>query len=233
MVTGAGAIVGTLQYCAPEVLAGRPATIRSDIYSLGVAMSNGLWARTARRNGYTVSDIGLPSTDRFHRAPAYPALPEELAVVIERAMALAPHDRFQSAAELAAALRSKAGHPNKSAIFMERAAPVIAVFDFDNLSGDSATEWLGTGIAETICADLRKLGKVQVVSRDRVQMELRRSGDSKNMAALGAQLNARWLVMGSYQRAGDRIQDYAEASGASPRRSHYCREDRWSMGRDL
>ena len=206
MVTGAGAIVGTLQYCAPEVLAGRPATIRSDIYSLGVAMYEMACGQVPLAGLDTPSLISaclggqIPPVRQRN-----PALPEDLAIVIERAMALAPHDRFQSAAELAAALRSNGGRPNKSAIFIERAAPVIAVFDFDNLSGDSATEWLGTGIAETICADLRKLGKVQVVSRDRVQMELHRSGDNKDMTVLGTHLNARWLVMGSYQRAGDRI----------------------------
>ena len=205
-ITGAGAIIGTLQYCAPEVLAGRAATIRSDIYSLGVAMYEMACGRAPLAG---LDPPSLISASLGGQIPPVrqrnPVLPEDLAVVIGRAMALAPHDRFQSAAELAAALRGKGGYPNRSAIFIERAAPVIAVLDFDNLSGDSATERLGTGISETICADLRKLGKVQVVSRDRVQMELRRAGDSKDIAALGAQLNARWLVMGSYQRAGDRI----------------------------
>ncbi len=205
-ITGAGAIIGTLQYCAPEVLAGRPASIRSDIYSLGVAMYE-MACGCAPLAGLDTPSLILACVSG--QIPPVrqrnPVLPEDLAEVIGRAMALAPHDRFQSAAELAAALRSEGGRPNRSAIFIERAAPVIAVLDFDNLSGDSATEWLGTGISETICADLRKLGKVQVVSRDRVQAELRRAGDSKDMAALGAQLNARWLVMGSYQRAGNRI----------------------------
>jgi serine/threonine protein kinase/tetratricopeptide (TPR) repeat protein len=206
MVTGAGAIVGTLQYCAPEVLAGRPATIRSDIYSLGVAMYEMACGCVPLAGLDTPSLIAAALGGQIPPVrQRNPALSEALGVVIGRAMALAPQDRFQSAAELAAALRSKGGHPNKSAIFIERAAPVIAVLDFDNLSGDSETEWLGIGIAETICADLRKLGKVQLVSRDRVQMELRRFVDSKDMAALGAQLKARWLVTGSYQRAGDRI----------------------------
>jgi TolB-like protein len=82
---------------------------------------------------------------------------------------------------------------------------VIAVLDFENLSGDSATDWLGTGIAETISADLRKLETAQLVGRDRVQLELRRAADKKDMAAIGGLLKARWLVTGTYQRAGDRI----------------------------
>ena len=205
-MTRAGAIIGTLQYCAPEILAGRPATIRSDIYSLGATMYEMACGRVPLAGLDTPSLIAASLNGQIPPVrQRNPVLPQELAAVIERAMALAPQDRFQSAAELSAALRGKGAHPNRSAIFMERASPVVAVFDFENLSGDSATEWLGTGIAETICADLRKLGKVQVVSRERVQMELRRSGDNWDMSALGAQLGARWLVAGSYQRAGDRI----------------------------
>ena len=37
-LTTPGMVVGTLHYCPPEVLAGRPATMRSDLYSLGVLM---------------------------------------------------------------------------------------------------------------------------------------------------------------------------------------------------
>src|SRR5579864_1776691 len=37
-VTTPGAVIGTLHYCPPEVFTGRPATVRSDLYSLGVLM---------------------------------------------------------------------------------------------------------------------------------------------------------------------------------------------------
>ena len=206
LVTAAGTIIGTLHYCAPEVLAGRTATLRSDIYSLGVVM----YEMACGRLPFAGLDApSLMSAALRGQIPSVrhrnPAIPEHLANVIEQATALEPQDRFQSAAELAAALRTLGGRPDKSAIFIERVAPVIAVLDFENLSGDSATDWLGIGIAETISADLRKLETAQVVSRDRVQLELRRAADSKDMAALGARLKVRWLVTGSYQRAGDRI----------------------------
>jgi serine/threonine protein kinase len=37
-LTTPGMVVGTLHYGPPEVPAGRPATMRSDLYSLGVLM---------------------------------------------------------------------------------------------------------------------------------------------------------------------------------------------------
>ena len=134
-----------------------------------------------------------------------PAVSERIDRVIARAMAVEPQERFQSAAELAAALRTMAESPNSASVVLERAMPVLAVLDFGNLSGDPATDWLGTGLAETITADLRRLNTVRVVSRERVQQELRTLTDKQNLAVIATHLNVRWLVTGSYQRSGDRI----------------------------
>ena len=119
-------------------------------------------------------------------------------------MSARPENRFTGAAELAAALRSVEG-ASAANVPIEPAMPVVGVLDFENLSGDAAVDWLGTGLAETITADLKRLKTVQVVSRERVQQELRRLGGNPDLTALGAQMNARWLVSGSYQRSGNRI----------------------------
>jgi eukaryotic-like serine/threonine-protein kinase len=44
-LTGTGEVIGTLKYMAPEVLAGQPATERSDLYALGVLLSETLSGR--------------------------------------------------------------------------------------------------------------------------------------------------------------------------------------------
>jgi serine/threonine protein kinase len=44
-LTGTGEVIGTLKYMAPEVLAGQPATERSDLYALGVLLSETLAER--------------------------------------------------------------------------------------------------------------------------------------------------------------------------------------------
>lgn len=206
LVTMPGTFVGTYQYCAPEVLSGRTASVRSDIYSLGVVMyemacGRAPFAGLQERAMVSAALLGeMPPVRKRN-----PAVSELLANVIERALAAQPQERFASAAELAAALRTMEGRPNSVAIVLERANPVIAVLDFENLSGDPGSDWLATGIAETITADLRKLKNVQVVSREVVQQRIRRVEDRSDMAALGRMLNARWLVMGSFQRSGSRI----------------------------
>jgi len=206
LVTRPGSFIGTCQYCAPEVLSGRAASVRSDLYSLGVVMYEMAcgctpFAGLHERALVTAALLGEVPPVRQRN----PTVSHILASLIARAMAPRPTDRFASAAELAAALRTMQDQPRNVAIVLERAHPVIAVLDFENLSGDSNSEWLGTAMAETITADLRKLKNVQVVSRERVQQQLRRIEDRSDTALIGRQLNARWLVTGSFQRAGNRI----------------------------
>ncbi len=204
-LTTPGVVVGTLHYCPPEVLAGRPATVRSDLYSLGVLMYELACGRLPFEGLQGLALISaVISGEAAPLRQRNSALPEALARVITRAMSPRPENRFGGAAELAAALRSVDGS-SAANVAPEPAMPVVGVLDFENLSGDDAVDWLGTGLAETITADLKRLKAVQVVSRERVQQELRRLGGSGDLIALGAQMNARWLVTGSYQRSGNRI----------------------------
>ena len=108
-LTRTGDVVGTLRYMSPEQ-AGRRATLldqRTDVYSLGVTLYELLTLRPA------VSERG----DRWallaeveHAEPpsaraADATVPAELDVIIGRAMAKDPADRYESAGELAADLR--------------------------------------------------------------------------------------------------------------------------------
>ena len=78
----------------------------------------------------------------------------------------------------------------------------IAVLDFTNVSDDADAAWLGAGIAETVSADLRALGRFRVIDRRRV-VEATRS--TNGLLATGAALGVRLAVVGSFQRIGDRV----------------------------
>lgn len=79
----------------------------------------------------------------------------------------------------------------------------VAVTDFTNVTGDPDFAWLATGIAETVTNDLRELGTLRVIDRVQVAETVRRVGGS--LAALRAERLADLAVVGSFQRAGDRL----------------------------
>jgi serine/threonine protein kinase len=208
-LTAPGTWMGTLQYCAPEVLRGREADQRSDIYSLGIViyeMACGRLPFEGLRGHALVSAIlsGQPQPVKTSN----PLIGADLERVIMRVVAPDPGQRPQSVAELSKTLREVVGGAAiRQAV--AHTAPVLAVLDFQNITDDRSADWLGSGMAETLTADLKRLKLATVVSRERVQEAGRRhhvteAGNSQ-LAELGKELGARWLVLGSYQRAGGRL----------------------------
>jgi len=105
--TTAGQMIGTVAYMAPERLAGRPATVQSDIYSVGVVLYEAL---TGARPFTAPTPIAMVrAIDQASPASLRercPGLDSKLIAAVERAMAKNPEDRFASAAAMSAALRA-------------------------------------------------------------------------------------------------------------------------------
>lgn len=208
-LTVPGTWMGTLQYCAAEVLRGREADQRSDLYSLGVVLYQMACGRLPFEglHGHALVSAILSGQPRQAKN-SNPVIGAGLDRFIMRAISSDPEQRLQSAAELSRTLREVVcGAPLQLGVV--QAAPVLAVLDFQNITDDRSADWLGTGLAETLTADLKRLKLVRIVSRERVQEAARRysvpaTGHSK-LIELGKELGARWLVLGSYQRAGERL----------------------------
>lgn len=107
--TTTGLVVGTPAYLAPERLYGQPATVASDLFSVGVVLFEAL---TGRRPFDTPS--AYPWSGAVGGSPALqvrslrPDIDPVLAGVIDRALQLDPRERFPSAAAMAAALVPRA-----------------------------------------------------------------------------------------------------------------------------
>ena len=82
------------------------------------------------------------------------------------------------------------------------AAPALAVLDFENVSRDASLNWLSSGIAETVTNDLRA-ATLRVIDRVRVVEAVGRVG--RDLSALRSALGIDLAVVGSFQRAGDRL----------------------------
>ncbi len=105
-------------------------------------------------------------------------------------------------------------HPEvPSAEAAGHAAPAIAVLDFTNVSGDREFAWLASGIAETVTNDLRAAAALRIIDRVRVVEAAGRVGTG--LTALRADLHIDLAVVGSFQRAGDRLRITARAVDAA------------------
>jgi DNA-binding winged helix-turn-helix (wHTH) protein/Tfp pilus assembly protein PilF len=108
---------------------------------------------------------------------------------------ISPVERVEAPSAGSASERSPAG--------TEIHDEAIAVMDFTNVTGDADSAWLSAGIAETVTADLRALGRYRVIDRGRVLEATRRTNGSLQDVAV--ELNVPLAVVGSYQQNGDRI----------------------------
>src|SRR5258705_1377260 len=104
-MTEAGSIVGTAQYLSPEQARGTGVDQRSDLYSLGIVLYE-LLTGTLPFNGDTPVEIAMKHLSQTPELPSAlrPELPRELDLVVTRALAKDPDERYQRAEEMDAAL---------------------------------------------------------------------------------------------------------------------------------
>ena len=104
--TATGATIGTAMYMSPEQIRSERADDRADIYSLGVTLYEMLsgqppyMADSALTLMMMVLNDPLPDLGGIR-----PGIPRSLLAVVEKALAKEPDQRFQTMAEMAAALR--------------------------------------------------------------------------------------------------------------------------------
>jgi len=104
-MTEAGSIVGTAQYPSPEQARGGDVDQRSDIYSVGVLMYEMLTGEVPF-SGDTPVEIAMKHLSQTPEPPSTRRhdVPRELDMIVMRALAKNPDDRYQSADEMKADL---------------------------------------------------------------------------------------------------------------------------------
>jgi serine/threonine-protein kinase len=104
--TKTGAVMGTVGYMSPEQARGGPADARSDIFSFGCL----LYEMVTGRRAFLAGSAAETLVQILKEEPADPGdlvkdLPEHLRLVILRCLSKYPESRFESARDLAFALR--------------------------------------------------------------------------------------------------------------------------------
>lgn len=104
-LTQAGMVLGSPAYSAPEQLSGGEVDERSDLYACGVLLSEVMCGQRPFQATSAVEMFMAQMQGRLIRPSVFwPEVPQALEDVILRCLAPRPGERFQSAADLAAAL---------------------------------------------------------------------------------------------------------------------------------
>lgn len=119
-------VAGTPLYMAPEVLAGEPASMRSDVYSVGVLLFH-LVTSKYPIVASSIDDLRAAQKEGRRRflSECRPDLPMPFVRVVERALSEHPQDRYPNAGALLNALGTALGDLHDSR--WEAARPVLAV----------------------------------------------------------------------------------------------------------
>ncbi|HKQ76180.1 MAG TPA: protein kinase [Blastocatellia bacterium] len=117
-LTSAGVVLGTVSYMSPEQARGLKVNYRSDIFSLGVVIYE-MVAGCRPFVGATASDVmaAILTTNLTPLSQHQPAVPDELERVVGKCLAKDREQRYQSARDLIADLKScyRDGSPSQAA----------------------------------------------------------------------------------------------------------------------
>ncbi|HYV39369.1 MAG TPA: sigma-70 family RNA polymerase sigma factor [Gemmataceae bacterium] len=204
-LTEAGRVMGTLGYMSPEQASGDIADGRGDIFSLGCVLYEMATGRRAFP-GNTAAQI-LASVLRDQPADMDESgtrFPSGLKQLVSRCLAKRPEDRFQSAGDVAIALKrlvQGGGDAAPSASDSSTISrPCIAVLPLANFSANKAeTDFIVDGMTEMLIAELARNRALRVVSRTTVMQYKEGRGDLRQ---IGRELRADAIIEGSVLLAG-------------------------------
>jgi serine/threonine-protein kinase len=198
-----GTVMGTAAYMAPEQAEGKPLDARSDVFSFGAVLYELLGGRRAFSGENSISTMAAI----LHKEPAALDAPPALQQIVKRCLAKQPANRFQTMAELKAALETA---PAAGASAEE--LPSIAVLPFSNMSADKENEYFSDGLAEEIINLLAQIPGLKVTARTSA---FAFRGKEQDIQKIAETLHVKTILEGSVRRAGTRIRVMAQLINAA------------------
>jgi serine/threonine protein kinase len=209
-----GVVAGTLGYMSPEQVRGEgDLDGRSDLFSLGAVLYEALSGQPAFP-GATPADR-LASV-LYKNPPPLESLgfASALSLMIQRSLEKDRDSRFPSAAAFLREVQSSCDTPIQSGI-----SNTLAIMDFRNLTNESGDDWLGTGLAESLMADLAKLPGLKIAPRERIAHASRAPGtETHDAISIAQSLGCRWVLGGSFQRLAAQVQITARLTEVATQR---------------
>ncbi len=212
-LTQTGILIGTPAYMSPEQADDAPVDGRSDIYALGCV----LYEMLAGRTPFTATKpLALLTLRLTESAPplgsAGVAAPAGVEQVVATTLARRPEERYQTAADLAAALIVAEREAVSGAITSQVAhpgtrVPALAVLPFVNMSADPDNEFFSDGMTEELINALTQVDGLRVTSRTSA---FAFKGKGLDVREIGQRLNVGVVLEGSVRRSGNRLRVSAQ-----------------------
>jgi serine/threonine protein kinase/Tfp pilus assembly protein PilF len=205
--TQAGTVLGTAAYMSPEQASGKPADARSDIFSFGAVLYEMLSGQKAFQGETALTVLGaILNRDPRPLRDLAPQVSDVLAQVVARCLRKDPARRFQTAAELKAAIEEAKGAKHGAE------TPSIAVLPFVNMSSSKDDEYFSDGLAEEILNVLTHIPGLKVAART---SSFAFRGREQDIVVIADKLGVRTILEGSIRRAGSRIRVTAQLINAA------------------
>lgn len=224
-ITRQGAVMGTVSYMSPEQVRGEVVDHRTDIWSLGVILYQIVSGQLPFRGGN--DSVIIYSILNEPPAPLVKdeyGLADKVQSIISKCLTKSKSDRYKNVNQLTAELEEILLKDDKLADLLvakpsRELGHFVAILDFANISGDSADDWLGSGLSQTITADLKKISGIRVAApgliKQLITNDARDQLSEEELIQLGYKLNVRWVISGGYQRLGEQIRIIAHAIDVS------------------
>ncbi len=222
--TQVGAIMGTVQYMSPEQVRGQPADARSDIFAFGCLLHEMLTGtRPFSRETNAETMAAIINEDAPLLADAGSGAPPELQRIATHCLEKNPDQRFQSARDLAFALKgieptkaapvgSKRTGQRSDSMHPDDAEASVAVLPFADMSAQRDQDYFCDGMAEELINALSKVEGLRVASRTSASAF---KGKQEDIRKIGDQLSVRTVLEGSVRKAGNRLRINAQLVNAA------------------
>jgi eukaryotic-like serine/threonine-protein kinase len=189
-----GTVLGTAAYMSPEQAQAKALDERSDVFSFGAVLYEMLSGARAFRGDSLLETLNAVVRDE----PA--PLQSPVSDIVKRCMAKHPGQRFQSIAEVRAALEALRTTPSEQ-------QPSIAVLPFANMSGDKEQEYFSDGLAEEIINALTHVPGLKVIARTSA---FAFKGQNQDIRRIAEALGVVNVLEGSVRKAGNRVRVTAQ-----------------------
>ncbi len=205
--TLAGFRIVTPAYASPEQMRGEPATVRSDIYALGIILFELVAGRrplaTPGEDPLAIDDSGCDESTRI--------LTYQLRNVVHRAVQPDPSERYETVESFTADIQramegitipNYASAPTRFDTVTQPSPGSIAVLPFRLLGTDSTSDgYLGLGITDALITKLSNVGRISVRSTSAVT---KYAGATDPLIA-GRELGVEFVLEGRIQKLGERV----------------------------